>query len=189
MSLIINKIARLGLIAMGLAAGAAAPSLAAPSSLMSRPAAAQAASADLLQVQERCEFGRPCRPDRDWGREGDRGGRGWERDRRDDRRWEEGRRWDRDRDAWHRPPPPPPPHWRRPPPPRDYGRGPGIYFQFGQPAYRDQPRYVQPRPAPRLRLSQAHVNWCYNRYRSYRAWDNTFQPYNGPRQQCWSPFS
>ena len=27
----------------------------------------------------------------------------------------------------------------------------------------------------------AHVEWCYDRYRSYRAYDNTFQPYNGPR--------
>ena len=35
----------------------------------------------------------------------------------------------------------------------------------------------------------AHVQWCYNRYRSYRAYDNTFQPYNGPRQQCYSPYS
>ena len=35
----------------------------------------------------------------------------------------------------------------------------------------------------------AHVRWCYNRYRSYRAYDNTFQPYNGPRQQCYSPYS
>jgi signal peptidase I len=35
----------------------------------------------------------------------------------------------------------------------------------------------------------AHVRWCYNRYRSYRAWDNTFQPYNGPRRQCYSPYS
>ena len=35
----------------------------------------------------------------------------------------------------------------------------------------------------------AHERWCYNRYRSYRAYDNTFQPYNGPRQQCWSPYS
>ncbi|MFC3072706.1 BA14K family protein [Shinella pollutisoli] len=34
----------------------------------------------------------------------------------------------------------------------------------------------------------AHVNWCANRYRSYRAYDNTFQPYNGPRQQCISPY-
>ncbi|MBZ9773369.1 BA14K family protein [Mesorhizobium sp. CO1-1-8] len=49
------------------------------------------------------------------------------------------------------------------------------------------------RPAPRRyyragRLSSAHVQWCYNRYRSYRAYDNTFQPYNGPRQQCYSPY-
>jgi hypothetical protein len=34
----------------------------------------------------------------------------------------------------------------------------------------------------------AHTQWCYNRYRSYRAYDNTFQPYNGPRQQCYSPY-
>ncbi|WP_157019015.1 BA14K family protein [Mesorhizobium xinjiangense] len=38
------------------------------------------------------------------------------------------------------------------------------------------------------RLSQSHVNWCYNRYRSYRASDNTFQPYNGPRRACVSPY-
>lgn len=30
----------------------------------------------------------------------------------------------------------------------------------------------------------SHEAYCYNRYRSYRAYDNTFQPYNGPRQQC-----
>jgi len=34
----------------------------------------------------------------------------------------------------------------------------------------------------------AHVQWCYDRYRSYRASDNTFQPNNGPRQQCRSPY-
>ncbi len=64
-------------------------------------------------------------------------------------------------------------HWERP--------------QFGiriVPEYR--PRYRQ---APEIGLSRAHVNWCENRYRSYRAWDNTFQPYSGPRQQCWSPYS
>ena len=48
-------------------------------------------------------------------------------------------------------------------------------------------------PAPRVivprGLSSAHVEWCYNRYRSYRASDNTFQPYNGPRQPCYSPYS
>ena len=38
-------------------------------------------------------------------------------------------------------------------------------------------------------VTSAHVQWCYNRYRSYRASDNTFQPYNGPRQRCYSPYS
>ena len=34
----------------------------------------------------------------------------------------------------------------------------------------------------------AHVAYCYDRYRSYRESDNTFQPYNGPRRQCRSPY-
>lgn len=38
-------------------------------------------------------------------------------------------------------------------------------------------------------LPSAHYRWCDDRYRSYRAWDNTFQPYNGPRRQCYSPYS
>jgi len=33
-----------------------------------------------------------------------------------------------------------------------------------------------------------HVDWCYNRYRSYRASDNTYQPYHGRRRQCHSPY-
>lgn len=37
-------------------------------------------------------------------------------------------------------------------------------------------------------LPRSHVEWCYARYRSYRASDNTFQPYNGPRRQCVSPY-
>lgn len=37
-------------------------------------------------------------------------------------------------------------------------------------------------------MSPAHVNWCSNRYRSYRAYDNSFQPYNGPRRMCRSPY-
>lgn len=36
--------------------------------------------------------------------------------------------------------------------------------------------------------NSAHVRWCYSRYRSYRASDNTFQPYHGPRRQCISPY-
>lgn len=47
----------------------------------------------------------------------------------------------------------------------------------------------QPPRARAVPRGQAHVEWCYNRYRSYREWDNTFQPYNGPRQECYSPYS
>ncbi len=39
-------------------------------------------------------------------------------------------------------------------------------------------------PVYRSRLPAAHYRICDNRYRSYRAYDNTFQPYNGPRKQC-----
>ncbi|PHP66230.1 hypothetical protein CSC94_14950 [Zhengella mangrovi] len=43
-------------------------------------------------------------------------------------------------------------------------------------------------PRRRGRHSRAHYRWCDHKYRSYRAWDNTYQPYNGPRRQCWSPY-
>jgi hypothetical protein len=45
-----------------------------------------------------------------------------------------------------------------------------------------------PPPPPDYRAGGSHEQWCYNRYRSYRAYDNTFQPYNGPRRQCRSPY-
>lgn len=48
---------------------------------------------------------------------------------------------------------------------------------------------VNDRPPQRVyRSGNAHVQYCYNRYKSYRASDNTFQPYHGPRQQCVSPY-
>jgi|GEM_PF-293072 hypothetical protein len=34
----------------------------------------------------------------------------------------------------------------------------------------------------------AHDNWCAGKYRSYRTSDKTFQPYNGPRRYCNSPY-
>ncbi|MBZ9738574.1 MULTISPECIES: BA14K family protein [unclassified Mesorhizobium] len=40
----------------------------------------------------------------------------------------------------------------------------------------------------RVYEGNSHVQWCYDRYKSYRASDNTFQPYNGPRQECRSPY-
>jgi hypothetical protein len=69
-----------------------------------------------------------------------------------------------------------------------YGCG-GYYPSYYGPYY--GPRVIyRPRVVYRssVRMSDAHVRWCYNRYRSYRAYDNTFQPYNGPREQCYSPY-
>ncbi|TPN39437.1 BA14K family protein [Mesorhizobium sp. B2-3-3] len=40
----------------------------------------------------------------------------------------------------------------------------------------------------RVYEGDAHVQWCYDHYRSYRASDNTFQPNNGPRRECRSPY-
>jgi hypothetical protein len=39
-----------------------------------------------------------------------------------------------------------------------------------------------------VRITRDHLVWCEDRYRSYRASDNSFQPYNGPRRQCVSPY-
>jgi len=47
----------------------------------------------------------------------------------------------------------------------------GGAVQQGQPSY-----------------GNSHTSWCANRWRSYRAYDNTYQPYNGPRAQCVSPY-
>lgn len=69
-------------------------------------------------------------------------------------------------------------------------------FSFGSPYY--APHHYRPYdydyyyPAPVRRyhrgLPAAHVAWCYDRYRSYRVSDNTFQPYHGWRRHCRSPY-
>lgn len=66
-----------------------------------------------------------------------------------------------------------------------YGSG---YYAPGYSGYY-APGYYAPRyyGSPRYYGTDAHANWCYARYRSYRAYDNTFQPYYGPRRQCISP--
>lgn len=46
---------------------------------------------------------------------------------------------------------------------------------------------VQPGVRPGY-TSPAHVNWCSNRYRSYRVYDNSWQPNYGPRRECRSPY-
>jgi hypothetical protein len=80
--------------------------------------------------------------------------------------------------------------------------GASITLQFGGGYY--GPRYYGPRYAPRYYaprayypryaprhhrgLANAHFRWCSAKYRSFRAWDNTFQPYRGGRKQCVSPY-
>jgi len=53
-------------------------------------------------------------------------------------------------------------------------------------AIASQPRYVE--PAPGGGINPRHYEWCAARYRSFDAYSNTFQPYNGPRQTCYSPY-
>jgi hypothetical protein len=86
---------------------------------------------------------------------------------------------------------------------RDYGwyRGHRGY-RYYRPGYREYNGFWFPAAAfltgaiiggaianqPSVSSGSAHEQWCYNRYRSYRAYDNTYQPYNGPRRQCYSPY-
>ncbi|MBB5703798.1 hypothetical protein FHS76_003708 [Ochrobactrum daejeonense] len=43
-------------------------------------------------------------------------------------------------------------------------------------------------PAAGARPSSNHIQWCSNRYRSYRSSEDTYQPLAGPRTGCNSPF-
>ncbi|MEO9528874.1 BA14K family protein [Roseibium sp.] len=40
----------------------------------------------------------------------------------------------------------------------------------------------------RDRVWRQHADWCHTRFKTYNTFDNTYQPYSGPRQQCWSPY-
>ena len=54
------------------------------------------------------------------------------------------------------------------------------------------PTYVAPPPPPPPVVGsypQAHSSWCTNKYRSYDAGSNSYQPYgNVPRRPCVSPY-
>lgn len=68
-----------------------------------------------------------------------------------------------------------------------YDNRPDVYIDLAVPSY----RYVEP-VYPRYRqvnLTEAHIEWCYNRYRTYREWDNSYVPRRGVRAQCYSPYS
>lgn len=80
----------------------------------------------------------------------------------------------------------------------------GAYFYNGHRGYRDRRDgyrlyngwwfppaafglMLQSAPGARVDAN-AHVAWCQDRWKSYRASDNSYQPYNGPRQPCVSPY-
>jgi BA14K-like protein len=70
---------------------------------------------------------------------------------------------------------------------------PYYYGYYGPyPFYRPYPFYsyryrVVPRPYYGGVWAR-HVAYCHHRYKSYREYDNTFQPYHGPRRACHSPY-
>ncbi|QPC92350.1 BA14K family protein [Mesorhizobium sp. INR15] len=174
-----------GLIALGLISGLTAPSAAGPMFQPDLSIPASTAAPTITPVRDSWAGGNDRQLNNDWR---------WRRSGNWNRGNWNGGNWDRG-DNWR---------WRHSG--RHYrGRyddgagaaailGLGLGLGLGS-VYGNNYNYYE--PAPRRyyrtyrtqRVSSAHVQWCYNRYRSYRAFDNTFQPYNGPRQQCWSPYS
>ncbi len=150
-----------GILALGLAAGLGAPAFSASVVPAAPSVPASAAAPEIIPARASWAGNEGNRGDY-WRYRGHRQWHGnrWHRSYRDNRRW----RYNH----------------------RRYYRGSGIYFGLGVgPGY----DYYAPRRTYRVyRGGSAHVRWCYNRYRSYRAWDNTFQPYHGPRRQCRSPY-
>jgi len=69
-------------------------------------------------------------------------------------------------------------------PPDFHDRSLYFGFHFREPG---KPRVPGSRK-PTVRLDTDHAEWCRARYASYRVSDNTFQPHNGLRQQCRSPY-
>jgi hypothetical protein len=148
---------------------------------------APVAQSDIIKVQSR---GREVMEQREWRRLRRAFRREARRDRRDFREFRREARRDwrdfrRDRDyAWYR-----------------GHRG----YRYYRPGYRRHNDFWFPAAAfitgaiigsalsqPRVVYrggGDAHVQWCYDRWRSYRAYDNTYQPYYGPRRQCISPYS
>ena len=170
MNKLFAKPLRSGLIAAGLIVGLVMPLIAGP---MPQPGPIAPASENaLLQVRDSTAGGGTSMNDMIWRRNhGSHHWRGNQRHWRGDQRHWRGNRhhWRGDR------------YWRYRHH-RNHYRGSGLYFGLGVvPGYYYGTRHT-------YRSGSAHVRWCYNRYRSYRAWDNTYQPYNGPRRQCRSPY-
>ena len=182
MNSLFSSTVKSGLIALGILSGVTAPSAAGPIMQPNMSIPTSTAAPTVTPVRDEWAGGNDRRFNGDnWRWRRHDGRRNWNRDN-----WNGGGNWNRG-DDWR---------WRRHHHRRHYddgaaailglGLGLGLSSMYNNYNYYDAP----PRRYYRAgRLSSAHVRWCYNRYRSYRAWDNTFQPYGGPRQQCWSPYS
>lgn len=175
----LSSFARLGLVALGLTAGATTLSFAGPASpgAVGQTIAPSTDAVPLLVQDESSQWRRrnAWKNNGEWNdtRAPDENGSSWrERHRRGG--WEDGHR----RGEWRR--------FHNDDRYRRYNRRPTVYFDLDLTPRR---YYVEPRRQYRANgLSRAHVAWCYDRYRSYRAWDNSFQPNYGPRRQCYSPY-
>ncbi len=169
-----------GLLATALAASVTAtgmlPAAAAPFAVV--PQVDRAAELPIVNVQSRERWRNRDR--REARREFRRDGREFRRDRREARR-------DFRRDGRHG-------YYRGYRGYRDYRPGYRRYGDFWFPAAAFiagaaiTGAIANSQPRVEYRVGGSHTEWCYNRYRSYRAYDNTFQPYNGPRRQCVSPY-
>ncbi|OLP59938.1 hypothetical protein BJF93_10095 [Xaviernesmea oryzae] len=154
------------ILALIMSAAMALP-VALPAQAMPRaPIAVAQDTSDVIQVDNH----RRWRPHHGYHR-GWRGDHGWRHDGR--RHWRGDRGWYRDRSYY-----------------RHRDRSWGIPLGALAAGAIIGGAIAAPPPPRRIYRSagNAHVNWCYARYRSYRAYDNTFQPNYGPRRQCYSPY-
>lgn len=67
---------------------------------------------------------------------------------------------------------------------------PRYYDDYYYGGYYEPRVYYQPRVYYRSGGGLgAHQQWCLNRWRSYDVRSDTYQPYNGPRRYCNSPYN
>lgn len=187
-----KKVMAIGLTAI-FTAGSLLPAQAMPVASVQAPVVGQTNS-NVIQVQDD-RFWRQVRPIRPGDNRNWRGGdnRNWRGDNnwrgRNDRNWGGGRGWQDDRSGYYRG------HRGY----RDYRRGyrqhNGYWFPlaaFATGAIIGGAIASDPAPVYRgggnSNINPRHYDWCANRYRSYDRYSNSFQPYNGPRQVCTSPY-
>jgi hypothetical protein len=179
MNSLFSSTVKSGLIALGILSGVTAPSAAGPILQPNMSIPTSTAAPTVTPVRDEWAGGNNRQFNNEWRWRRHDGRRNWNGNHGN---WNGGDNW----------------RWRR-----HHYRG-GRYHDDGAAAllglglglgigsmYNNYDYYNAPPPRRYYRagrLSSAHVQWCYNRYRSYRAYDNTFQPYNGPRRPCYSPY-